>query len=253
MPYTEEGLKKKNVLELKKLYQSIQSHKSALPNEDIEKGYTKKTLISNREKLAMRANREDLIFDSKAYSKATSVMDTATEKTKKQKAYLIDKIIKVQDSPFIGLYSEKSKYTPFDYVLDIDDIQAEIDPITGHVKYPESYIPKPVEPDVPAEKDEEKEELTEPPKSIDEPVKQQMNIPDRVAARRKQRFDEDLDDFQVEVDYFNKASRFLGERTEREKILKDDPELLKAMDIDMYDLSDLNNAQRKQLKLIRRN
>jgi hypothetical protein len=255
MPYTEEGLNKKNVSQLKKLYQSIQVHKSALPIDMMGLNgvpYSdKKTLKSNREKLAMRENREDLIFDSKAYSSQTSVRDTATQKEKKQKAYLIKKIIEVQDKESIGFYADESKYTPFDYVRDIDEIGAEIDPVTGHVKYPESYKPKPVEPDVPAEKDEEKDELTEPPKSIDEPVKKQMNIPDRVAARRKQRFDEDLDDFETELDYFKKANRFLGEKAEREKIVKDDPELLKAMDVDTYELSDLNIAQKKQLKLIR--
>lgn len=253
MPYTEEGLKKKNVKELKKLYQSIQVHKSALPIDQMQKEghpFNKKTLKSNREKLAMIATREDLIFDSKEYSSKTTIMDTAAQKEQKQKAYLIGKIIELQDKASIGFYADESKYTPFDYVKDIDEIGAEIDPITGHVKYPKSYKPKkPVEPDVPVE-EEGKQEL-EPPVSIDEPVKKQTNLPDRVAARRKQRFDEDLDDFETELDYFKKANRFLGEKAEREKIEKDDPELFKRMGMDMYELSDLNIAQRKQLKLIR--
>jgi len=128
MPYTKEDLEKHELSYVKNLYQQIQAHKSALPDEDIQKGYEKKTLVNRREQLAKAANRMDLIFDKQKYQ---SII-----KKKDKKDYLIKKILEIQDSPFIGRHKDASKHVQFDYVIDVDEPRGVIDPNTGHVKYP---------------------------------------------------------------------------------------------------------------------
>jgi len=233
MPYTREQLEKKKVSELKKLYQLIQVHKSALSDKEMgdKNPYTKPTLIKNRERLAKEAGRMDLIFDAKDYAKQTTGLETSNkEKEKKQKNYLIKKIIDIQDSPFIGRYANLGYGQGFDYVTDIDNIKATIDPITGNVRYLslDEFNKK--------SKEESKEESKRPAEPIIKEPKE-TTISDRVASRRKERFDEDLDDYNTEQEYINKINEYLSGKNEGE--------------FDRYDLIDIVNTQKRQLKLIR--
>ena len=281
MPYTKEQLEKKKVSELKKLYQLIQVHKSALSDKEMGKDsknpYTEKTLIKNRERLAKEANRMDLIFDAKEYSKQTTGLETSNkEKEKKQKNYLIKKIIEVQTSPFIGKYANSGYGRDFDYVTDIDNIKATIDPVTGNVRYlsldefnkkskeepkeeSKEESKQPAEPKIKEPRDEdldaliskEFEQFNKKPKetSMSERIEfekqleqfnkkpEETSISERKALRRKERFDEDLDDYNTEQEYINKINEYLSGKKEGE--------------FDRYDLIDVVNTQKRQLKLIR--
>lgn len=145
MPYTKEVLEKKGPKELKSLLMLIQAHKSALTDEETggKNPYSDKKIKATKEKLIKAANREkDLIFNFEGeYSDLTTPKKSdvkvlsVKEKERIQKNYLIDKIIEVQNSPFIGRYAPSAYAQDFDYVCDIDDIKATIDPKTGIVKY----------------------------------------------------------------------------------------------------------------------
>jgi hypothetical protein len=272
MPYTKEQLEKKKVSELKKLYQLIQVHKSALSDKEMggKNPYAEKTLIKNRERLAKEAGRMDLIFDAKEYSKQTTGLETSNkEKEKKQKNYLIDKIIKVQSTPFIGRYANLGYGQDFDYVIDIDNIKATIDPVTGNVRYlsldefnkkskeeskqpAKPIIKEPRDEDLDALISKEIEQFNKKPeetsmseriafeKQLEQLNKKQPTEPsmsERVASRRKERFDEDLDDYNTEQEYINKINEYLSGKKEGE--------------FDRYDLIDIVNTQKRQLKLIR--
>jgi len=271
MPYTREQLDKKKVSELKKLYQLIQVHKSALSDKEMgdKNPYTKSTLIKNRERLAKEAGRMDLIFDAKEYSKQTTGLETSNkEKEKKQKNYLIDKIIKVQSTPFIGRYANLGYGQDFDYVTDIDNIKATIDPVTGNVRYlsldefnkkSKEESKRPAEPrdddlDALINKQLDQLDKKQPTESSmserlafdplnkkqevePELPQKEKTISDRVALRRKERFDEDLDDYNTEQEYINKINESLSGKKEGE--------------FDRYDLIDIVNTQKRQLKLIR--
>lgn len=207
MPYTKENLSGLTLTELKNLYEKIIAHKSALPDEDISKGYAKKTLQDRREKLAKEANRMDLIFDKIKYSGKTKG---------DKKKHLIDLITTVQDSEFIGRHSDASKYTPFDYVRDVDEPKGEIDPITGHVKYPSlsemnKIMVKKEEPETTAEAStgEISEQVEKPlekpfpelPASDKE--EKESKIVKNVMLRRKARFDEDVEHFKELNEYLS--------------------------------------------------
>jgi hypothetical protein len=274
MPYTKEQLGKKKVSELKKLYQLIQVHKSALSDKEMgdKNPFAEKTLKNTRERLAKEAKRMDLIFDVKEYNKQTTGLETSVkEKEKKQKDYLIDKIIKVQTSPFIGRYANLGYGQDFDYVTDIDNIKGTIDPITGNVRYLsldefnkkskkeskklKEESKKPAEPrdeDLDALISKEFEQFNKKPEetSMSERIEfekqleqfnkkpEETSISERVALRRKERFDEDLDDYNTEQEYINKINEYLSEKGDEEFF-------------DRYDIIDVVNTQKRQLKLIR--
>lgn len=213
MPYTEENLKNKKMSELKTILTQIQAHKSAVSDEEFKK-LGKRAVSDRREEIVKEAGREkDLIFDKddfNAIKEEKGGKPHIRVRTSKEKHdYLIQKIIAVQDSPFIGKNIDASKYGSFDYVRDIEDIKATIDPSSGHVKYLslEEYNKKP--------KREEAEVLAEPVKEEAEskqeyagPKPSNLNLVDRVAARRKARFDENAENFKSLVDYLPEAVKF---------------------------------------------
>jgi hypothetical protein len=215
MPYTEENLKNKKMSELKKILTQIQAHKSAVSDEE-SKNLGKKAVIDRREEIIKEAGREkDLIFDEEDYNTIREKQGAKTyirlRKPKEKHDYLIQKIIAVQDSPFIGRNIDASKYGSFDYIRDIEEIKATIDPNSGHVKYlssaefaEKSKKSKSEEVEVlaePAEEEESKQEYVEPKPS-------NLNLVDRVAARRKARFDENAENFKSLIDYLPQAVKF---------------------------------------------
>jgi hypothetical protein len=239
MPYSYETLSNLGLKELKNLYQQIIAHKSALSDEDVKKGYKKETLENKREKIAKEAGRMDLIFDSEKYNSFTKKI--------KKKNYLIDEIIKVQNSPFIGKYEKSAYVDNFDYVRDIDDIKAIIDPVTGHVKYSDlaQFNKKKEE-----EKEEELEPSTEaaaaapsgeeaaspskpyPELPTSDKGKKESKIVKNVAARRKARFDEDADHFKELNQYLSSAGT------------------LTAGAASAYELSEVTETQKEMLSAI---
>jgi len=128
MPYTEENLKGYTLQHLKNILYKIQAHKSALPDEVLKEGLTAATLKERREKLAKGAGRMDLIYNKQKYGELI--------KKKDQEKYLINQIIAVEKSPFIGKYIDADKNLKFDYIRDVDEKGGMINPNTGHVTYP---------------------------------------------------------------------------------------------------------------------
>lgn len=190
MPYTKQSLSKLGIKRLKEIYERIIAHKSALPDEDAKMG----DLEKKREQLARNANRKDLIFDKITYGGKTK---------QEKKKFLIKEIENVQNSLFIGKYSgyDTNAYKgkkSFDYEKNID----KIDPASGHetedinqeleTKTATEVAPttEPTEkpyPELPQTKSETKS----------------TNIVKNVAARRKARFDED-------VEHFNELKEYLS-------------------------------------------
>jgi len=206
MPYTEENLKGFTLQHLKNILYKIQAHKSALPDEDVKKGYNKDTLKEKREKLAKEAGRMDLIFDKQKYGEII--------KKKDQEKYLINQIIAVEKSSFIGKYIDADKNLKFDYIRDVDEKKGMINPDTGHVTYPKRKKTKKEESGgmetktAPATKPTEAAPSTEPTEPTEKPYPELpttkteeikkgagKKMIENYRKKKKELFDEDADHF----------------------------------------------------------
>jgi hypothetical protein len=240
MPYTEQNLKGFTLEHLKTILYKVQAHKSALPDEEVNKGYNKDTYENRREKLARDAGRMDLIYDKEAYKKFRKRAD--------QQNYLIQQIIAVEKSPFIGKYIDADKNLKFDYIRDVDEKGGIINPYTGHVKYPKKKKTKKEESGgmetktapatAAATEPTEAAPSTEPtekpypelPTTKTEEIKKEAGkiMVENYRKKRKQLFDED-------ADHFDKMNH-----------------LVATSKSDGYGIEDITEAQEEMLSAIRR-
>ena len=164
MPYTAESLKKYGPQQLKNIFNVISAHKSALA----KKVFNKKNYKIERE-TAIKAEkrRKDLLL-GKEYEELTQKEKDAKTNAEKtaikaaKKAYLIPKILRIQDTPFLkgSKYENEFKDKMPDYSTDFGEIHIirkgntdnKLDPESGYLK--EDIV---VQPNVESEEEEEPE------------------------------------------------------------------------------------------------
>lgn len=213
MPYTEESLKDYNVQQLKNIFNTISAHKSALLKEPVNK----KAHVEQREEVVRSKKRKDLLLGSE-YKKKVKIPE--------KKAYLIPKILKIQEAPFLegSRYENYFKDAPPDYSTDFGDIhtlkRSTIDSKSGYTKQakakPESEseeeaaAKEPLTAEIEKYKEknpieESKEEVAEQPKQSlgsrssplglnEQPKVKKFDI-SKFKSMREKRFNEDLYQF----------------------------------------------------------
>jgi hypothetical protein len=164
MPYTAESLKKYGPQQLKNIFNVISAHKSALS----KKVYNYKNNKIEREKaIKAEKRRKDLLL-GKEYEELTQKEKDAKTNAEKtaikaaKKAYLIPKILRIQDTPFLkgSKYENEFKDKMPDYSTDFGEIHIirkgntnnKLDPESGYLK--EDIV---VQPSVESEEEEEPE------------------------------------------------------------------------------------------------
>ena len=197
MPYTEESLKEYNVQQLKNIFNTISAHKSALLKEPVNK----KAHVEQREEVVRSKKRKDLLLGSE-YKKKVKIPE--------KKAYLIPKILKIQEAPFLegSRYENYFKDAPPDYSRDFGDIhtlkRSTIDSKSGYTKQakakPESEsegeeasAKEPLTAEI--EKYKEKNPVEEGKKEVAEQPKVKKFDISKFKSMRDKRFNEDLYQF----------------------------------------------------------
>ena len=128
MPYTKESLEKYNVLQLKNIFNIISAHKAAL----MKPPYNNKKHAEDRETEIRKQGQKKVFLLGSEYKKKVKIAD--------KKAYLIPKILAIQEAPFLpgSRYENNFKDASPDYSNDFGDIHIQkkstIDPQSGYIK-----------------------------------------------------------------------------------------------------------------------
>jgi len=207
MPYTEESLKEYNVQQLKNIFNTISAHKSALLKEPVNK----KAHVEQREEVVRSKKRKDLLLGSE-YKKKVKIPE--------KKAYLIPKILEIQEAPFLegSRYENYFKDVPPDYSRDFGDIhtlkRSTIDSKSGYTKQAkakpdseseeeEAAAKPPLETEV--EKYKEKNPVEESSKEEakeEAPMQKEQKVTASkiIKSKRDMKFDEELNQFDELID-----------------------------------------------------
>jgi len=164
MPYTAESLKKYGPQQLKNIFNVISAHKSALSkkvfnykNNKIER---EKAIKAEKRRKDLLLGKEYEVLTQKEKDAKTNAEKTAIKAAKK--SYLIPKILRIQDTPFLkgSKYENEFKDKMPDYSTDFGEIHIirkgntdnKLDPESGYLKG--DIV---VQPNVESEEEEEPE------------------------------------------------------------------------------------------------
>jgi hypothetical protein len=273
MPYTAESLKKYGPQQLKNIFNVISAHKSALSKKVFNK---KNNKIERETAIKAEKRRKDLLL-GKEYEELTQkekVAKTNAEKTAAKaakKAYLIPKILRIQDTPFLkgSKYENEFKDKMPDYSTDFGEIHIirqnnkdnKLDPESGYLK--EDIV---VQPSVESEEEPEPAEVKpqiEPESESDveeqqkEESKEKETKPTLLAEIQKYRKKKGEQPEQIEKAKFN-----IGKYKQNKELMFDEQlnnfetqmeSLLKLKPTDTYLIEETQKELSDSLKNMRKN